>query len=163
MPLIIPNRTVLDRSRSKSDGNKGNEAKFGRSEDIHFTVAITGTSAASSIDCKEHEGDVVRRKPKMTEMKMREYHLEDLEKKYSSLHRKMIRNTNTVEDVLHSYKNVDAVRAQLWQVDVIFKMILDVQKSFNSLLLSSKQESDEKWLANLEQKSAHLNRKCIAG
>lgn len=75
----------------------------------------------------------------------------------------MIRNTNTVEDVLYSYKNVDAVRAQLWQVDDIFKMILDVQKSYNSLLLSSEQESDEKWLANLEQKSAHLNRKCIAG
>ena len=44
----------------------------------------------------------------------------------------MIRNTNTVEDVLYSYKNVDAVRVQLWQVDDIFKMILDVQKSYNS-------------------------------
>ena len=71
---------MLDRSRSKSDGNKGYKAKFGPSEDIHFTVAIWSTSAAWSIDCKTHEGDVVRKKPKMCEMKMREYHLEELEK-----------------------------------------------------------------------------------
>ena len=70
-------------------------------------------SVAGSIDCEAHQGDVVsRRKKKLTE-KMRGFQWDELERKQSNLHRKMTRKTNTVEDMLYSFKNTEAVREQL--------------------------------------------------
>ena len=81
---------------------------------------------------------------------MKEYHLDKLETKQSTLGRKMIRKTNTEEDMFYSYQNVEAVRKQLQHPDDIFQMILDVQKSCNSLLLASEQQRDEEWFDNLD-------------
>ena len=70
-------------------------------------------SVARSIDSEAHQGDVVsRRKKKLTE-KMTGFELDELERKWSNLHRKMTRKTNTVEDMLYSFKNTEAVRKQL--------------------------------------------------
>ena len=86
-------------------------------------------SVAGSIDSEAYyQGDVVsRRKKKLTE-KMRGFQLDKLERKQSHLHRTMKRKTNTVQDMLYSFKNTEAVREQLHQFDDIFKMMLDVQK-----------------------------------
>ena len=92
-------------------------------------------SLAGSIDSEVHRGDVVSRRNKQLTEKMREFQLDELERKWSNLHRKMIRKTNTVEDMLYLFKNTEAVREQLHQFDYIFRMMLDVQKSYNSLLL----------------------------
>ena len=43
---------------------------------------------------------------------MRVFQLDELEKKWSNLHRKMTRKTNPVEDMLYSFKNTEAVREQ---------------------------------------------------
>ena len=86
-------------------------------------------SVAGSIDFEADQGDVVsRRKKKMTE-KMRGFQLDELERKWSHLHRKMIRKTNTVEDMLYSFKSTEAVREQLQKFDDIFRMMLDVWQS----------------------------------
>ena len=107
-------------------------------------------SFAGSIDSEVHQKDVVsRRKKKLTE-KMRGFELDELERKRSNLHRKMTRKTNTVEDMLYSFKNTEAVREQLHQFDGIFKMMLDVQKSYNSLLPPAEQQRDEEWFDDLD-------------
>ena len=108
-------------------------------------------SVVGSIDSEAYyQGDVVsRRKKKLTE-KMRGFQLDKLERKQSHLHRTMKRKTNTVQDMLYSFKNTEAVREQLHQFDDIFKMMLDVQKSYNSLLPPAEQQRDEEWFDDLD-------------
>ena len=73
-------------------------------------------SVTGSIDSEAHQGDVLsRRKKKLTE-KMRVFQLDELERKRSSLHRKMTRKADTVEDMLYSFKNTEAVREQFQQL-----------------------------------------------
>ena len=74
---------------------------------------------------------------------MRGFQLDELDRKRSNLHRKMTRKTNTVEGMLYSFKNTEAVREQQQKFDDIFRIMLDVQKSCNSLLPSAEQQSDE--------------------
>ena len=107
-------------------------------------------SLAGSIDSEAHRGDVVSRRNKQLTEKMREFQLDELERKWSNLHRKMIRKTNTVEDMLYLFKNTEAVREQLHQFDYIFRMMLDVQKSYNSLLTPAEQQRDEDWFDDLD-------------
>ena len=107
-------------------------------------------SLAGSIDSKAHRGDVVGRRNKQLTEKMREFQLDELERKWSNLHRKMIRKTNTVQDMLYLFKNTEAVREQLHQFDYIFRMMLDVQKSYNSLLTPAEQQRDEDWFDDLD-------------
>ena len=142
VPLISNGSMLLERSKSKSDGNIGEESKFGPSNQGQL-VGMISRSVARSIESEVHQKDVVsRRKKKLTE-KMRRFQLDELERKQSNLHRKMTRKTNTVEDLLYSFKNTEAVREQLHQFDDIFRMMLDVQKSYNSLLPPAKQQRDE--------------------
>ena len=107
-------------------------------------------SFAGSIDSEAHRGDVVSRRNKQLTEKMREFQLDELERKWSNLHRKMIRKTNTVQDMLYLFKNTEAVREQLHQFDYIFRMMLDVQKSYNSLLTPAEQQRDEDWFDDLD-------------
>ena len=46
---------------------------------------------------------------------------------------------------MHSPKNIEVVRDQIQHLDDIFKVILDVQKEYNSLLPTEEQEKDEEW------------------
>ena len=85
------------------------------------------------------------RKKKMTE-KVRGFQLDELERKWSYLTNK----TNTVEDMHYSFKNIESVREQLQQFDDIFRMMLDVQKSYNSLLPPAEQQRDEEWFDDLD-------------
>lgn len=93
--LILSKRSMLERSTSKSDGNIGDEVKFGQSEDVHFPGAAWGRSITGSIYCKAHEEDVVKEKLELTE-----YNLDELEKKQSSLRRKMITKKTTEDNKL---------------------------------------------------------------
>ena len=73
-------------------------------------------SITGSMESEAHQGDVVSRgKKKLTE-KMRVFQLDELERKRSSLHRKMTRKADTVEDMLYSFKNTEAVREQFQQL-----------------------------------------------
>ena len=107
-------------------------------------------SVPESIDSEAHQGDLVSRRNNQLTEKMREFQLDELERKWSNLHRKMIRKTNTVEDMLYLFKNTEAVREQLHQFDYIFRMMLDVQKSYNSLLPPAEQQKDEDWFDDLD-------------
>ena len=53
----------LERSKSKSDGNIGEESKFEPSNEIQFE-GMKSRSVVGSIDCKVHQGDVVSRRKK---------------------------------------------------------------------------------------------------
>ena len=76
--------------------------------------------------------------------------MDELDIKWSNLDRKMTRKTNTVEDMFYSFKNTEAVREQLRQFDDIFRMMLDLQKSYNSLLPPAEQQRDEEWFDDLD-------------
>ena len=78
------------------------------------------------------------------------FQLDELDIKWSNLHRKMTRKTNTVEDMFYSFKNTEAVREQLRQFDDISRMMLDLQKSYNSLLPPAEQQRDEEWFDDLD-------------
>ena len=90
---------------------------------------------------------------------MRGFQLDKLERKQSHLHRTMKRKTNTVQDMLYSFKNTEAVREQLHQFDDIFKMMLDVQKSYNSLLPPAEQQRDEEWFDDLDRNICSLKQR----
>ena len=68
VPLMISNGSMLlERSKSKSDGNIGEESKFGPSNEVQ-SLGIKSRSVAGSMDCEAHQGDAVsRRKKKLTE------------------------------------------------------------------------------------------------
>ena len=80
---------------------------------------------------------------------MRRFQLDELEKKWSNLYRKMTRKTNKIEDKLYSFKNTECVREQLQQFDDVFRMMLDIQNSYNSLLPPAEQQRDEEWFDDL--------------
>ena len=126
IPLMTWNGSMLlEWSKSKSDGNIGEESKFGLSDEVQFAGMKT-RSVTGSIDCKAHQGDVVsRRKKKLTE-KNEGISVAWTERKRSIFHRKMTRKTNIVEGMLYSLKNTEAVREQLQQFDDFFRMMLNV-------------------------------------
>ena len=68
VPLMISNGSMLlERSKSKSDGNIGEESKFGPSNEVQ-SLGMKSRSVAGSMDCEAHRGDAVsRRKKKLTE------------------------------------------------------------------------------------------------
>ena len=140
---------LLEKSKSKSDGNIGEESKFGSSNEVQF-AGMNSRSVVGCIDCEAHQGDVVsRRKKKLTE-KMRGFQLNELEKKQSDI------ETNTE-------KNTEAVRKQLQQFDDIFRMMLDIQKSYNSLVPPAEQQRDEEWFDDLDHNICSFKKKYIAG
>ena len=98
VPLTSNGSMLLERSKLKSDGNIGEESKFGPSNEGQL-AGMESRLVTGSRDSEAHQGDVVsRRKKKMTE-KMRGFQLDEVERKPSNLHRKMTRKTNTVEDM----------------------------------------------------------------
>ena len=67
VPLMISNGSMLlERSKSKSDGNIGEESKFGPSNEVHF-AGMKSRSVSGSIDCDVHQGDVVSRRKKTSD------------------------------------------------------------------------------------------------
>ena len=51
---------------------------------------------------------------------------------------------------MYSPKNIEAVRDQMQQLDDIFKVMLKVQKEYNSLLPAEEQERDEEWFDEVD-------------
>ena len=109
VPLVSNGSMLLERSKSKSDGNIGEESKFGPSNEGQL-AGMKSRSVAGSMDSEAHQGDEVSRRNKKLTEKMWEFQLHQLERKQSSLHRKITRKTNTEEDMLYSFKNTQAVR-----------------------------------------------------
>ena len=98
VPLIISKESVLlEKSKSKSDGNIGEESKFGSSNEVQF-AGMNSRSVVGCIDCQVHQGDVSRRKKKLTE-KMRGFQLNELEKKQSDIETNTEKNTEAVRTV----------------------------------------------------------------
>ena len=69
VPLMISNGSMLlERSKSKSDGNIGEESKFGPSNEGQL-AGMKSRSVAESIDSEAHQRDVVSRREKKTDRK----------------------------------------------------------------------------------------------
>ena len=68
VPLISNGSMLLERSKSKSDGNIGEESKFGPSNEGQL-AGMKSRSVAESIDSEAHQRDVVSRREKKTDRK----------------------------------------------------------------------------------------------
>ena len=154
VPLIISNRSMLlERSKSRPDGNTGEESKFGI---IKWSSVFRCEKETS---CWEHRlwnssRRCSQQKKKLTE-KIKGFQLDELERKQSNLNRKMTRKTKTVGDILYSFKNTE----QLQQFDDIFRMMLHVQKSYHSSLPPAKQQRDEEWFDDLDKNICSFNQR----
>ena len=150
VPLAISNESVLlERSKTKSDDNTGVNNQH-LNHQMKFSWQVWKADQFLVEQTVTHRGDAVSRgKKKLTE-KIRGLQLDELEKSRSNLHRKMTKETNTVEYMLYFFKNTEVVREQLQQSDDIFRMMLDIQKSYNSLLPPAEQKREEEWFEVLD-------------
>ena len=128
----------LDRNRSRSEGNIGEEIKDVRPILSSVTDVWNGRSMAVTED-QPGLNELGRRKIKPTPRWIA-YQLDELEKKRSRLNKKMIRKSSTVESMLYCFKNLESVRDQMQQLDDIFKMMFEVHQEYNSMLQPDAQE-----------------------
>ena len=84
-------------------------------------------SIASDVNNKAESLEVAKQKSKPIQWWV-QYQLDELQKKHSSSNKKIIRKSSTIESMMYSTKNIEAVRDQMQQFDDIFKVMLDVQK-----------------------------------
>ena len=96
----------LDRNRSRSEGNIGEEIKDVRPRLSSVTDVWNGRSVAVTED-QPGLNELGRRKIKPTP-KWIAYQLDELEKKCSRLNKKIIRKSSAVESMLYSFKRPDA-------------------------------------------------------
>ena len=59
----------------------------------------------------------------------------------------------------YSFKNTEAVGEQLQQYDNIFRMMLDIQKSYNSLLQPAEQHRNEELFDDLDRNICSFKQK----
>ena len=64
-----------------------------------------------------------------------------------------------MDEVLHSVRNVEAVREQMLQIDGVFKMLIEVHREYNSLLPLEMQEQDEDWFDDIDEKMMSFKNK----
>ena len=99
---------------------------------------------AADVDDEGESLEVPKQKSKPTQRWV-QYQLDELLKKSSSYNKKIIRKSSTIEGMMYSPKNIEAVKDQTQQLGDIFKVMLDVQKEYHSLLPAEEQERDEEW------------------
>ena len=134
-PVFQKDIVLLNKDISQSDGN------------IQYGASRSFETEKDNIYEYENLPDVRKRNPTQ---KMVEFQLDNLEKKRSTLNRKINRKSATIEDMLYSYKNLEAVREQTHQMDDIFKLLGKVHQEYNALLPVDVQAKDEDWFDDIE-------------
>ena len=132
-----------------SDGNTGEEHLHDVLLEDQFADVWRSRSKAADVNEKGELLEVAKWKSKPTQQWV-QYQLDELLKKGSSYNKKIIRKSSTIEGIMYSPKNIGAVRDQMRQLDDIFKVMLDVQKEYNSLLPAEEQERDEEWFGEVD-------------
>ena len=79
-----------------------------------------------------------------------DYKTSQLEERRSKLHSRIIKKSSAVDELLYSSRNNETVREQMIQIDEKFKMLMEVQKEYNSLLPLEMKEQDEEWLDDVD-------------
>ena len=79
-----------------------------------------------------------------------QYQMDKFLKKRSSYNKKIITKSSTIKGIMYSPKNIEVVIDQMQQLDDIFKMILDVQNKYHSLLPAEEQERNEEWFDEVD-------------
>ena len=114
-----------------------------------FSNAWRSRSIGVDVNDKGELLEVVKRKSKPNQQWV-QYQLDELLKKRPSYNKKIIWNSSTIEGMMYSPKNIETARDQMQQLDDIFKVMLDVQKEFHSLLSAEEQERDEDWFDEVD-------------
>ena len=92
-----------------------------------------------------------KRKSKPTERWLA-YQTSQLEER-RKLHSRLLRKSSAVDELLYSVRNVEAVRDQILQIDGVFKMLIEVHREYNYLLLLEMQDQDKDWFDHIDEKN----------
>ena len=92
-----------------------------------------------------------KRKSKPTERWLA-YQTSQLEER-RKLHSRLLRKSSAVDELLYSVRNVEAVRDQILQIDGVFKMLIEVHREYNYLLLLEMQDQDKDWFDLIDEKN----------
>ena len=114
-----------------------------------FADVFRSRSIAADVNDEGKSLEVGRQKSKPTQRWV-QYQLDELLKKCSSCNKKIIRKSSTIESMMYSPSNIKAVRDQMQQLDYIFKVMLNVQKEYHSLLPAQEQERDKEWFDEVD-------------
>ena len=64
--------------------------------------------------------------------------------------RRIIRKSSAVDSLLYSSRNVEPVMEQIFEIDDMFKQLMNLHKEYNSLLPLEDQEDDEKRFEDID-------------
>ena len=64
--------------------------------------------------------------------------------------RRIIRKSSAVDSLLYSSRNAEPVMEQTFEIDDMFKQLMNLHKEYNSLLPLEDQEDDEKRLEDID-------------
>ena len=64
--------------------------------------------------------------------------------------RRIIRKSSAVDSLLYSSRNVEPVMEQTFEIDDMFKQLMNLHKEYNSLLPLEDQEDDEKRFEDID-------------
>ena len=68
------------------------------------------------------------------------------------LHSRLLRKSSTIDALLYSFQNMNAVREELRPFNDQFRMILEVHEEYHQLIEDKvKQEEDEVWFDKLDE------------
>ena len=80
-----------------------------------------------------------------------EYRMNTLEER-GKLHSRLLRKSSTIDALLYSFQNMNAVREELRPFNDQFRMILEVHEEYHQLIEDKvKQEEDEVWFDKLDE------------
>ena len=80
------------------------------------------------------------------------YQTSQLEGRRRKLHM-LLSKSRAVDELLYSVRNVEAVREQILQIDGVFKMLIEVHREYNYLLLLEMQDQDKDWFDHIDEKN----------
>ena len=75
------------------------------------------------------------------------------------MHSRIIKKSSAVDELLQSSRNVKEVQEQMKQTDDKFKMLMEVHKEYNSLLILEMQEQDEESFDDVDENMLSLKNK----
>ena len=81
------------------------------------------------------------------------YQTSQLEGRRRKLHSMLLSKSSAVDELLYSVRNVEAVRDQILQIDGVFKMLIEVHREYNYLLLLEMQDQDKDWFDHIDEKN----------
>ena len=70
----------------------------------------------------------------------------------SQLHKRLMRTSSIIDDLLYSKQNLTVVKENLGQADDVFKLLTEVHQQNCKLLSEEEQHADNQWFEDVDEK-----------